>query len=291
MPAIRGVKHEYVVANGLTMHVATAGPETGEPLLLLHGWPQNWYAYRHLIPVLAQNGYSVFAPDLRGWGSTDAPPAGYSVAQRTQDVIALIEALGLAKVKLIGHDWGCFVGFLLCAERPGLVDSYVGAGLFHLWPKTGVKQAVALRRLWYWPIVAAPVLGPKAVSNPRFRRFIYKLWAAENAQWTDEEFEHLTGHLNEPARARATMLSYRAAIKDFAPYVAGRYRHTTLQTPILLLLGGKDGCVEPTLVQPTRHAPNLKIEVLPNIGHFLLEEAPDVVLQRSLNHFKWPASS
>jgi pimeloyl-ACP methyl ester carboxylesterase len=286
MAEIPGVEHEYVVADDLTMHVATAGPADGEPLLLLHGWPQNWYAFRHLIPRFAERGYRVVTPDLRGWGSTAAPPAGYSLQQRTRDVIALIEALGLTpSIKVIGHDWGCFVGFLLCAERPDLVSSYVGAGLFHLWPKIGLKQAAAVRRLWYWPIVASPVLGPRAVSSPKFRRFIYSTWAAPGAKWSDDDFRNLTGHLSEPARARATTLSYRTAIAEFGPFVAGRHRRTTLQTPILLLLGGKDGCVEPTLSQPTKHAPNMKIEVLPDVGHFLLDEAPDAVLERALNHF------
>src|SRR5438876_1142371 len=131
LPETSGVTHRFVQAAGIRMHFVEAGAEDAPPLLLLHGWPQSWYAYRKLIPEYAER-YRVIVPDLRGWGETDAPESGYSSQDRAADTIALIEALELAKdgpIKVIGHDWGCFIGFLLCVERPELVDRFVALGL------------------------------------------------------------------------------------------------------------------------------------------------------------------
>ena len=120
MPEIPGVEvaHDFVDAGGLRMHVASAGPADAEPLVLLHGWPQHWYAWRRLIGPLSQR-YRVIAPDLRGFGWTDAPSGGYEKRELAADVVALLDALGLDRVRLAGHDWGGFVGFLLCLEAPG----------------------------------------------------------------------------------------------------------------------------------------------------------------------------
>jgi pimeloyl-ACP methyl ester carboxylesterase len=286
-PHLPGVTHRFVDAGGLKMHVAEAGDPGAPPLLMLHGWPQNWYAFRHLITGLATE-YRVVAPDLRGWGETEAPATGYRTAQRAADVVALIEALDLArdhKIRLIGHDWGCWVGFLLCVERPELIDRYLALSLFHLWPKAGVKQALAMRRFWYWPVVASPRLGPAVVRSRRFRKAIYRIWAAPGAHWSDTDFDALTAHLEEPARALASSLSYRAALAELAPAVAGRFRHSSTTTPVLFLHGAVDGCIDPALVTPTRRAPNMTIEILPGVGHFPAEEVPELVLQRASAFF------
>jgi pimeloyl-ACP methyl ester carboxylesterase len=281
------VSHQFVNAGGLRTHVVTAGDPSAPPMLLLHGWPQTWYAFRHLIPELAKT-HHVIAPDLRGWGETDALPWGYEAKDRLADAIAVIEALGLANgppIRLIGHDWGCHIGFLLCAQRPDLVERFMGLALFHLWPRPGLKQARALARFWYWPLLATPRLGPRAARSNRFRRLIYKRWAASGHEWSDGDFAKLTAHLNEPRRAQATSLSYRAAIKSLLPTVAGRHRSVKVTTPILLLLGAADRCIDPVLAQPTKRAPNMRIEVLPGVGHFIPEEAPDIVLRHARSFF------
>src|SRR5437764_7218534 len=94
------VQHRYVHVNGVRLHVAEAG--SGSPLLLLHGWPQHWWCWRELIPPLAER-HRVLAPDLRGWGWSGSPPGDYAKTTFAADVLALLEAEGLQRVKLIGH--------------------------------------------------------------------------------------------------------------------------------------------------------------------------------------------
>ena len=93
------------------------GPTDAEPLVLLHGWPQHWYAWRRLIGPLSER-YRVICPDLRGFGWTDAPAGSYEKSELAADVIALLDVLGLERVRLAGHDWGGFVGFLVCIDGP-----------------------------------------------------------------------------------------------------------------------------------------------------------------------------
>ncbi|KAF0964307.1 alpha/beta fold hydrolase [Rhodococcus sp. T7] len=110
-PELDGVRHRYVRLPGLRMHVAEAGH--GDPVVLLHGFPQHWWEWRGVVPGLTEH-YRVICSDLRGAGWTDAPPTGYTRAQLLADVEALLDALDLDRVCLIAHDWGALLGYELC---------------------------------------------------------------------------------------------------------------------------------------------------------------------------------
>ncbi len=288
MPHVPGVEHEFVDARGLRMHVASAGAKTGDPLLLLHGWPQHWYAYRHVIPAFAQAGYRVIVPDLRGWGWTDAPDSGYEKRQMAQDVLNLTDALGIrSNLRMIGHDWGSFLGFLVCRARPDLVMRYVALAAFHFWPKISLESALAIRLFWYQGVVATPVLGPQATANERFMREIYRLWTPNHDVWNDAELDALIAQFREPARARASSRVYRLWLtRELPRLIIGRYAKPTLNTPTLFMHGAQDGCIHPSYFRHSpRLAPNMTVELLEGIGHFVPEEAPELVIKRSLAHF------
>jgi pimeloyl-ACP methyl ester carboxylesterase len=111
------VAHRYIETGRLGVHIAEAG--SGPPVLLLHGWPQHWYAWRELIPLLAGSRHLI-CPDLRGFGWTDAPASGYRTADLAADMVALLDALELDRADVIGHGEGGRVGFELClSSRPG----------------------------------------------------------------------------------------------------------------------------------------------------------------------------
>jgi pimeloyl-ACP methyl ester carboxylesterase len=119
-PSMPGVEHGYVEARGLPVYVAEAG--RGPPLVLQHGWPQHWYAWRALIPALAQR-LRVICPDMRGFGWTEAPTAGYHKEGLAQDLLAVCDALGLERFALAGHDWGGFVAFVAAIRDPRSASS------------------------------------------------------------------------------------------------------------------------------------------------------------------------
>ena len=286
LPAVPGVDHELVETSRLRMHVARAGNE-GPPLVLLHGWPQNWYCWRHVIPRLAER-YRVICPDLRGLGWSDAPPRGYEKESLASDVLALLDALELDRVFLIGHDWGAYAGFLLCLREPERVERYVALNDVHPWLRPSPRDALHAWRLWYQPVLATPGVGARLLRNrPSFAKRLIRAWSASDV-WTEQELDVFADRLREPRRAKASARYYRTfLLRELPPTLAGRYRGRTLRTPTLFLFGADDGVVRPYQLRGfERHAPQMRLELIPGVGHFTPEEAPDLVARRAIEHFE-----
>lgn len=112
--------HEFVRTNGVTLHVVTAGPKDGPPLVLLHGFPEFWYGWHNQIPYLARQGYRVIVPDQRGYNLSEKPRRvdAYDLDQLAADVLALLEHFGYERVYLAGHDWGAVVAWWLATYQP-----------------------------------------------------------------------------------------------------------------------------------------------------------------------------
>lgn len=270
----------------LHVHVARAG-DAGPPLVLLHGWPQNWYAWRHVIPRFAER-YRVLCPDLRGLGWSEAPARGYEKESLASDILSLLDALELPRVLIVGHDWGALVGFLLCLREPERVERFVALNEPHPWLRPSPWDAVHGWRFWYQPVLAAPGGGTWLVrSRPGLVKRLIRAWSA-NDVWTEEELDVFAERLREPSRARASAQYYRTfLLRELVPTLAGRYRHSRLRTPTLLLAGGDDGVVRPHQLRGfERHADDMRLEVIPGVGHFSAEEAPDLVVDRALAHFR-----
>ncbi|WP_326761669.1 alpha/beta hydrolase [Streptomyces phaeochromogenes] len=125
MPPVE-ITHRTLKVNGLRMHIAEAG--TGPLVLLLHGWPETWYSWRHQVPALAAAGYHVVAPDQRGFGDSDAPERvdEYTIEHLTDDLTALMNELGEEMAVVVGHDWGSLVAWELAKRHPERVEGVVG---------------------------------------------------------------------------------------------------------------------------------------------------------------------
>lgn len=121
------VQHAYIATNGITLHTVQSGPEDGPLLLLLHGYPEFWYGWRHQIPFLTQAGFRVWAPDQRGYNLSQKPSgiAAYNLDQLAADVTGLIDAAGREQVVLVGHDWGGAVAWSLANKAPERVAKLV----------------------------------------------------------------------------------------------------------------------------------------------------------------------
>ena len=122
---MEGIQHRTVEVNGIKMHVAEKGE--GPVVLFLHGFPELWYSWRHQILALGSKGYRCVAPDLRGYGDSEAPTlvSSYTCFHMVGDLVALIDSLGVQQVFLVGHDWGALIGWYLCMFRPDTVKAYV----------------------------------------------------------------------------------------------------------------------------------------------------------------------
>lgn len=266
LPHVDGVEHRFVDAGGLRVHVAEAG--AGEPVVLLHGWPQHWYLWRGVIPRLAER-YHVICPDLRGFGWTEAPGHGYAPAVFARDTVALIDALGIERARLVGHDWGGYTAFLLALDHPERVERMVVLCAPHPWPRIDLRAAAEVWRLWY---VIGVAVGGRIVL-PRAGGAIRRRLRAET----------YAERLRHPERARASRDLYRSYLRTTLTVATGRYRRRRLTVPTLLLGAARDAYVAPTVLRGfERHGDDLRLELVPGAGHFLPEEQPELTAARTL---------
>jgi pimeloyl-ACP methyl ester carboxylesterase len=280
LPSVPGVSHRAVQLNGVRLHVAEAGD--GPPLVLLHGWPQHWWCWRRLIPELARDR-RVLAPDLRGFGWSDAPPGDYAKSTFAADVLALLDAEGLDRVQIIGHDWGGYTALLLALDHPERVERVLALDIAPPWAGKPRPRHLALPLAGsYQALLATPVLGRSTLTaGPWFVRTLIRLGSGPQARWTDTELDAYADVLRDPSRARASSACYRTFLTRELPAIALRGdRSSELRVPVLLVLGARSGVRLVLDPQPTH---NLRIETIPAAGHFLPEEAPEDVLRLAEN--------
>jgi pimeloyl-ACP methyl ester carboxylesterase len=284
-PELPGVEHSYVDAGGVRLHVAQAG--SGDPVVCIHGWPQNWWEWRGIMPGLAER-YRVICPDLRGFGWSDAPRKGYEKQQFAMDVAALLDALGVKGARLIAHDWGGVAGFILCVRRPDLVRRYLALNTAHLWPRLEGRRVADLRRFWYQWLISAPLVGRLAVQSlsrlPADRA--YRITGSSSA-WNEQDVRVFLGQFADRQRAWASVQTYRTFVtRELAAMARGKYRDTRLTVPTLWLHGTNDPVIRPFMLRGTEpYADDLKVELVDGVGHFIADQRPELVLERALSFF------
>jgi pimeloyl-ACP methyl ester carboxylesterase len=268
-PELPGVTHEYLNAGGLRMHVALAGAQDAPPLLLVHGWPQNWWSWRHVIPALAER-FRVIAPDLRGFGWSEAPSDGYDKQQLAGDLLALLDALELERVTWIGHDWGAFSGFLAALSAPERIEQMLALCIPHPWVKPNIGLLAVM--LSYQGPISVPFLG-EHLADPMVRRILQFGRFGEPLDAADVDIfaEHIP-----PA---VTVAMYRTFLtRELLPMARGRYAHDQLQVPTTVILGKADAVSRGVPAGAVDGQPNLRVELLERVAHWVPEQRPQAVI-------------
>jgi pimeloyl-ACP methyl ester carboxylesterase len=277
MPEVEGVEHRFIELDEFRVHVAEAGE--GDPVLLLHGWPQHWYMWQAVIERLAPQ-FRLIAPDLRGFGWSEAPGEGYDPETFADDQIALLDALDIPTARVIGHDWGGFASLLLGIRHPDRIERVLACNTAHPWPHVRPSLLLDLWRSWYATVLATPVIGPR-LAGSQFPGFI--LSHGNVTQFDDADLVPFRERLREPERAKATSKLYRSYLRLFARGLRGGLGMGRLEVPTLLLFGERDFYVSTKLVEGyERHAPEMKVEFVPDAGHFIVDEKPELVARRAL---------
>jgi pimeloyl-ACP methyl ester carboxylesterase len=279
-PHVDGVSHRTVRARGLDFHLAEAG--SGEDVVLcLHGWPQHWYEWRALMPALADR-HRVLALDLRGFGWSDAPRDGYEKENMATDVLAVLDALGLERVKLVGHDWGGWLGFLLCLRAPQRFERYLALNILPPWVSVRA-MAPHLWRLWYQWLILSPLLGYRLHRGGAFVPKVLVGASTDKGVWDQATLRFFADNLAEPARARAAVQMYRVFnLREARGILGGRYADQRLTVPTLMLFGTDDMALPvEALAGYERHADEMQLELVSGCGHFIVEERPDLVAARA----------
>jgi pimeloyl-ACP methyl ester carboxylesterase len=276
LPDLPGVRHsEHDLPTGVRLHVAEAGDASAPPLLAVHGWPQHWWMWRGVIPALAET-HRVICPDLRGFGWSGQPADGDFAKDRlADDVLALMDALGIERAGYLGHDWGGWTGWLLAIRAPERLERMMLVSIIHPWtPRTAAL--LNAWRLLYQYLLAAPVLGPAIVRDGRaIRKWLETAMpAADAAIFADV--------IAEPERAHASSLLYRHfQLRELPALAAGRLAGARVELPVKLLFPRGDLAQAPKqLAGVERHAPRAEVEIVDG-GHFLPDERPQLVADRA----------
>ncbi|WP_377269029.1 alpha/beta fold hydrolase [Peterkaempfera sp. SMS 1(5)a] len=286
MPTAPGVIHRWVTARGIRFHLAEAGAG-GVPLLLLHTFPQHWYAWHPVLPLLAPD-HRLICPDLRGAGWSDAPSRGYDTDTRVADTLALLDALGLERVGLISHGWGGWLGFMLCLRAPERFTHHLALNSIHPWPlhRRLVPNAW---RYWHTAPLEAPLVGRAVLRRwPGFTRGLLRRGVADPSVWSPQELDEYALAAGGPGRARAGELLNRAyALHDIPRLVRGHYKRLRLTTPTVLLAGERDAILPPAVMTDAgRYAEELRIRIVPGAGAHLPKERPEEVAETARALFR-----
>ncbi|HEX4733911.1 MAG TPA: alpha/beta hydrolase [Thermoleophilaceae bacterium] len=285
MPHLPGVRHRWVDAGGLRVHLAEAGPEDAEPVLMLHGWPQHWYEWRGLVPRMSHR-YRLLMPDLRGLGWTEAPRHGYEKENLARDQIALLDALGIERVKLMGHDWGGYAGFLMCLLAPERVERYVATNIVHPWPKPSPRAVLNFWRMAYQLPMLLPFIAPRITRKRGFIKLM--LNGAKKGVFTGDELEAFEAPYRDRDRSFATAKYYRSfQTHDLPLLLRRRWTAYRLSVPTLMLYGAGDVVITPSSLEGSEpFADDMRIETVPDAGHFIVDAQPELVAERALEFFE-----
>jgi len=280
IPQVKGVRHSFIPVGDLNFHVAEAGE--GEPVVLLHGWPQHWYSWRLVMPLLAEH-HRVIAVDLRGFGWTDIAWQGFEKENMADDVAKLLEALELERAAIVGHDWGGWIGYLLAMRHPELVTRLVALSIPPPFVRIRPRTLLAVPRLRYQLALASP-LAIRLLGRPKYVVRKLKRWSTTQSNLPVDTRRLYGRDLRASTRARATMMLYRTfLLRELGPVLAGRYRKQRLRVPTLILHGNRDPILPPVLFEEhDEHADDLRVEPVEGAGHLLPEERPELVAAKIL---------
>lgn len=284
MPALDGVEHRYIdLGDGVTIHVADAGPADGPPVMLVHGFPENWWEWHELIGPLAADGYRVLCPDLRGAGWSSAPDSRYLKSEKAEDLAGVLDRLGIGPVKLVAHDWGGPTAFIMMLRHPEKVTGFFGINTVAPFVKFSPKSVLNLWRLWYQIPISLPVIGPRLLRDPnsRFMRMLGP-WVGGGFSIPEESASLYMECMREPGHAEAGSRWYRSyQTGEMMRWVRGEYADARVDVPVRWLTGTQDPVVTAALTDGyADHISDFEVELVDDVGHWIVAQRPDLVLDR-----------
>ena len=282
LPALDGVRHSHhELPTGVRVHVAEVGPEDGQPVLCLHGWPQHWFIWRGLFGPLGDR-HRLICPDLRGHGWSGWPDDGdFHKPRLADDALALLDALGIERADVIGHDWGAWTGLLLGISAPERVRSLLALSVLHPWQPRSVAARNAWRFAYQLPL-ATPWLGERLARTEGFIRRVLRSGWGDRSTWDEDAARSYEATMRGPVGARTTHLMYRTFVQsEIWASSGGQYAGARLAMPARLLIGEHDPLGPALAAGIERHGDDAAHEVVPGAGHFLPEERPELVVARA----------
>lgn len=270
-----GWTHDYANTNGVRLHYVTQGE--GPLVVLLHGFPEHWYSWRFQIGPLAEAGFRVVAPDLRGYNLSDKPRGGYDIKNLTKDVRGLIRAFGERSATVVGHDWGGVIALQFPIDYPAVCDRLI------------VMNAPLIRS-WYWGrrnypnntyalMMQVPGLAERRNWGDvdATTRQIFSGVAATNDAFTEEDIAVFAEALKQPKALSSAMKYYRSIYwPDW--FLTWADRNERITCPTQFIWGKDDPAVRlPFMEEAAERVDDLSTTLIDNAGHWVQQERPTEV--------------
>lgn len=278
----------YLKTNGITLHAAEAGPEDGPLVILLHGFPEFWYCWNRQIGPLADAGFHVVAPDMRGYNLSDKPQgiASYDLDELAKDVVGLADTLGREKFFLVGHDWGAIVGWWTAQHFPDRVARFVSLSAGHpaLWREGMENNPAQRKKSRYVRMMQIPWLPEFGVRMQRYRPLAQAIQStAKKDTVGSEELARYREAWSKKGALTAAVNYYRAIYRRRFP----GYENFRIKPPTLLIWGMKDIYGEADLVAECLNlCERGQMIRLDNATHWTLADEPEKVNAMLLEFLK-----
>jgi pimeloyl-ACP methyl ester carboxylesterase len=288
-------EERFIDTNGIRLHVILAWPETGKPIVLLHGFPEFWYGWRHQIEPLAAAGYRVIVPDQRGYNLSEKPRGvkHYHVDLLSKDVVGLLDGLGCEHADVVGHDWGGVIAWQLATDYPERLRNLVVLNAPHLdsLSRAYRHDPVQLIRSWYIVLFQLPWFAEHIFYYP----FANQGWrTAHPGTFTAEDRARYRAAWAQPGAVHATIDWYRAAFRALMRETVGavarpkrlqaRSKPAPIRVRTLVLWGEKDWALSPWLARDSAaRCTQSTLRFFPDASHWLQHDKPQQVTQAILD--------
>jgi pimeloyl-ACP methyl ester carboxylesterase len=283
--------HRYADLGDVRLHYVEAGE--GPLVLLLHGFPQFWYQWRHQIPALVEAGFRVVAPDMRGYNLSDKPPGvrTYRVELLARDVERLILACGERTAALVGHDWGAIAAWIATMRYPGRVGRLAILNVPHpVRFLDGLLSPMQLLRSSYVFFFQIPRLSEELIRAGDFAllRSVFRRDPVRPGAFSAEDIERYIEAIARPGALTASLNYYRALLRKPGKTWA---LLQTVEAPVLVIWGERDRFLSRRLAEPLHPwVPNLvRVKRLPDASHWVAEDRPSEVNTLLLDFLRSPS--
>jgi pimeloyl-ACP methyl ester carboxylesterase len=275
------IEHRYIRANGITLHVAQAGPEGGPLLILLHGFPEFWYAWRYQIPAFVEAGFRVCAPDQRGYNLSDKPHgvAAYGLDELSADIIGLIDAYDSDRAYLVGHDWGGAVAWWTANKYPARLSKLGILNVPHHAVMRHYIQNSWRQKLksWYILLFQLAWLPELAIRLAKYRPLGWALRkSSRTGTFTPADLELYRRAWSQPGSLTAMIHWYRASRQARPKRLPG----PRIVVPTLVIWGAHDPALGREMAQPSIDlCQDGRLTFIEDASHFVQHESPERVNQ------------
>jgi epoxide hydrolase 4 len=275
------LEHDFLDTNGIRLHVVQAGPKSGPPVMLLHGFPEFWYGWRKQIPALVDAGFRVIVPDQRGYNLSDKPKGirRYRLDELVRDVLGLINLLEYEKINLVGHDWGAAVAWTLAYQHPDRLQRLGILNVPHplVFRRFVTRDLEQMRRSWYAFLFQLPWLPETGMRADNWRGAVRALRGSGKVHtFTNEDIEKYKEAWSQPGAMTAMIHWYRAV-----RYQTELPREMQIKVPTLMMWGVKDAALSYRMARPSiDHCEDGKLIFFPDSTHWVQLDAAEEV-----NHY------